>query len=165
MNYINKMRTDKNLGFKIGGIFSLVSFLFAFTLVIPMYTIFPSVILDQAINTISPTITSLGSGMITILILVILLLLALIFTLKRVEKSINKDRKHKTTEIIILMFIFYFIVHNLGYYLFLGINSFPIDALNMIYAAITFPFSSLSFVIIGFMIDWYRKKTEKTIQG
>lgn len=159
------MKNNKNLGLKIGGIFSIVSFLFSLTMVIPMFTVYPSVFLEQRIYSVYPNLTNLNSGFIKILFFVILFLLALFFTLKRIEKSVNENRKLKTPEIIVLMLIFYLIVHNLGYYIFLGINSFPSDALNMLSAIITFPFSSISFVLIGLMMDWYWKKTEKTIQG
>ena len=153
------MKNGKNLGLKIGAICSIVSFLFTFTIAIPMFSVFPSLFLEQAISNILPNLPSNYSGIATILVLSVLFLVALLFTLKRVKKSAQENRKLKGSEIIIMMLIFYLIVHNLGYYIFLGLNNFPVDALNAIYSAITFPFSSLSFILLGFLIDWYWKKT------
>ncbi len=156
------MKDDKNLGLKIGAIFSIVSFLFTFTIAIPMFSVFPSAFLEQAISSVFPSLTNVDTGIITILVLAVLFLSALVFILKRVEKSVNENRKLKTSEIIVVMLIFYIIIHNLGYYTLLGISGFPIDALNTLLAIASFPFSSVLFVLIGFMMDWYWKKTAKT---
>lgn len=149
------MKNSKNLGLKIGAIFSIVSFLFTFTIAIPMFSVFPGAFLEDALYSILPDQPHHYYGIATILILVVLFLVALLFTLKRVKKSAQENRKLKRSEIIIIMLIFYLIVHNLGYYIFMGMNNFPLDALNTLMGVITFPFSSLSFILLGLLIDWY----------
>ncbi len=153
------MKNSKNFGLTIGAIFSIVSFLFTFTIAIPMFSVFPSEFLNQGISAIFPNLPHSSVGMITISILLIIFLVALVFTLKKAKKSAEEKRKLKASEIIIIMLVFYLIVHNLGYYILLGIANFPIDALNTLMGVVSFPFSSVSFVLIGLLIDWYWKRT------
>lgn len=152
------MKNGKNLGLKVGAIFSVVSFLFTFTIAIPMISVFPSELLGQGISLIFSSSSFKTIGITTLSFLAVLLIALLMFTFKKVKKSAEENRKLKISEIVIIMVIFYLVVHNLGYYIVLAANNFPIDALNTIMSVISFPFSSLSFVLLGFLMDWNWKK-------
>lgn len=153
------MKNDKNLGLKIGAIFSIISLLLTITVAVPMFSVFPSEFLNMGISGIFPSLSHENTGIITILILSAIFASSLIFTLRKVKKSAEEKRSFNASGVVVVMLVFYLIVHNLGYYILLGISNFPIDALNTIMGVVSFPFSSLSFVLLGLLMDWYWKKT------
>lgn len=152
------MKKIKTLGLRIGAIFCVVSFLFTFTIGIPMFSVFPSEFLNQAVSGVFPSLSHEASSIITIVLLFILFAVAIFFTLKIIKNLANEREKLKVSETVVIMSIFYFIIHNLGYYFLLGISGFPIDALNTLMAVVSFPFSSLLFLAIGYLMDWYWKR-------
>jgi len=91
-----------------------------------------------------------------------------IFIFKKLKKIAETNHKLGIMNVICMMVLFYFIVHNLGYILLLAFNGFPIDALNALYSIISFPFSSISFVILGFFMDkqWdkYQNKVNSFVE-
>lgn len=158
------MKTEKKLGLKIGAIFSIVSFLFTFTIAIPMFSVFPGEFVIQAfydiLNVPNGDMTYGTAGFAALFVFALLFIVALFFTLK-IVRNLAKDKQNlKTSEIIVMMLVFYLIIHNLGYLILRAIDGFPIDALNVMGGIISFPFSSVLFVLIGLLIDWYWKKTE-----
>lgn len=155
------MKNNKNSGLRIGIIFSIVSFLLTFTMFVPMFSVFPAELFGQAVSSAFGSLTHRLSGFITTLILAAIFALVLVLILKRVKKKARRNKKLKTQEIIVSMLIFYVVVHNLGYYIFLALNNFPIDALNTLLGIISFPFTSLLFIPFGFLMDWSWKKANR----
>lgn len=149
------------MGLKTGAIFSIFSLLSAFTIAIPMFSVFPSIYLHQAISYIFPKLSFVYVEIATFFILTVLFVLVIVFTFIKVRKCANEYRRLKLWEVLVMMLVFYVIVHNLGYYIVLAISNFPIDALNSIMAVVSFPFSGLFFVLLGFLMDWYWKKWQK----
>lgn len=150
------MVNKKHTGLLIGIIFSIVSFLLTFTFVVPIYTTLPGSFLEQGLSSIFPTQPFPIIGMLTISILSILFILVILLSLQRAKVQANKGKTASTVDIILMMLIIYCLVHPLAFYLHLGIAlDFHLDAQYLFNAVYIFPFSSLSFVIIGFLMDYY----------
>lgn len=155
------MKDNKHLGFIIGGIFSLISILLTFTFVIPMFSVFLGFYLQELISKVFSNITYEDSGKITTVVLLIVFCLALFFAFRRANFRENKSKK---IELIVIMLIIFLIVHPLGFYLYWGFYlNFKSDAQIIFDAVVSFPFSSLSFVFIGILLDYYYKTIIKTL--
>ena len=148
----------KNIGLKIGAGFTVGSLLLTLTIAVPMLTVFPSELLRQKLQGISERISDQQAGAITIGLFAVFLLLALVFTWHKVIKIARVKQHLKGAIIAVTMFVFYFIIHNLLYYILLGLIDFPLDALNTFMAVYTFPIGSLLFILIGWLIDQTYKK-------
>ncbi|WP_447951387.1 hypothetical protein [Chryseobacterium koreense] len=152
------MKTTKNIALKTGAVFSVLSLLFTFTIVVPMFSIMHALFLQQAIEMIFPEMDYATGTQIMFLFFGALFLIILFLLMKRIKTLAGKNQNIRLGESILIMFIFYIIIHPLGYYLLLWLQGFPVDALNAIMSVASFLFSSLPFVLLGFMMDWYWKK-------
>lgn len=159
------MKTEANntyLGLKIGLIFSVLSFLLTFTYIVPIFTIIPASLIELIAENFVNKDPYGNVGKVTILIFVLLLILFLFLTLKAAQNIANKGLHLKWAEIVLAMFIFYFIIHPLGFYIYWALFlNFKSDG-QLIFEAITsFPYSSIGFVILGLIIDLVWKKEFK----
>ncbi|KMQ70469.1 hypothetical protein [Chryseobacterium koreense] len=152
------MKTTKYLALKTGAVFSVLSLIFTFTIVVPMFSIMHALFLEQAFQLIFPEMNYANGGKITLLFFSVLFVITLVLLTKRIKTLVWKHQNIRLGESILVMLIFYAIVHPIGYYLLLWLQGFPVDALNSIMSVISFLFSSFAFVILGFVIDWYWKK-------
>lgn len=148
----------KHIGLKTGIVFSIISLLCAFTLFIPVYTVFPALFLEQFITDTFGTTYQNGSK-ITLLILVLLFIVALYITMRIIKNRAAKGSAISIKETTVVMLVLWLIVHSLGYYLLLWYEGFPLDALNAMMSVASFPFTSLSFATIGLLMDSYWKAT------
>ncbi len=152
------MKNTKKTGLKTGTIFSIVSFLLTFTIAIPMFTVMPAIFTDTLILELFPEISYSQSCKISLLVFVMLLLVTLILTKRNIKKSVEQNQQTNALKITFTMLILYFIMHPIGYYIVMWFSGFPVDALNAMMSLYSFPFISLLFVLIGFLMDWYRNK-------
>ena len=150
------MNENKNIGLKIGAVFSIVSFLLTFTIAVPMFSVMPAIFSENWIREIFPGISYAQGCIINLWIFVILFLVVLFLIKKNIKKGVHQKKQTNALKITLTMSVFYFLVHPIGYYIFMWFSGFPIDALNAMMSIGSFPFTSLSFVIIGFFMDWYR---------
>lgn len=156
------MKSKKHTALKIGAIFSGISLLLTLTFFVPMYCILPAYFLDVFVTDVFSLSNKTG-GKVTTLILGILFLSALYIAMRIVKIRAEKGEEMTKKEIIVIMLIIFAIVHPLGYYLLLWATNFPIDALVAMMSIFSFPVTSLSFVVIGFLMDWYWKKNAITL--
>lgn len=158
------MKSKKNIALKIGAIFSIVSLLLTATFFVPMFSIFPAYFLEMFI-TDAFSLSHKTGGIATTLIFGILFLIILFFAMRIAKTRAERGEELTKKEIIIVMLITFFIVHPLGYYVLLWTGNFPVDALNSIMSLFSFPVTSLSFVVIGFLMDRYWKKRSDSINS
>lgn len=155
------MTAKKNEGVKIGTIFTIVSFFCTFTLVVPMISVMPAILWEYVISQLFPEFLYATNCILSLFTFSALFLVAIVSTRKSIRNLAKNVQKVSTQKITTTMLIFYVLVHPIGYYLLLWSLGFPIDALNSMVSVGSFPFSSLAFVSIGFLIDWYSKKVQK----
>ncbi|MNK00650.1 hypothetical protein D3C87_184390 [compost metagenome] len=150
---------SKNLGLKIGAVFTVISFLLTFTLAIPLASIIPALFIEQKLSDIFSNLTYPKIGLMMIFLLSLLFLLILVLVFGNVKRRAKQKMSLHAGNLMLTMCVFYLIVHSLGYYLFWGIYlHFKTDAQLAFNSVYSFPFSSLSFLLIGFLLDWYSKK-------
>lgn len=146
----------------IGAIFTIVSFISTFSIVVPMYTVMPAALIEQAASNSFPFLTAAKTGITMILLLFSLLVMALIVTFYRIKKLSKVHQRQSTIEIIGFMLTFWLFAHSLGFYLFWGVvQNFSIDALYLISSVYSFPFSSFFFIFVGFLMYKYQVKCQK----
>ncbi|MBB4037571.1 hypothetical protein GGR21_003491 [Dysgonomonas hofstadii] len=150
------------LGTKIGACFTAGSLLLTLTLVVPVFSILPGSLLEAVAQGLVNNDPYSNVGKLTILFLIIMFATTLIIVLVRVRKTgirIGRVWGKKIIymskiKIVLIMLLFYFIVHPLVFYLYWGIQlDFRSDGQLIMEAIRTFPISSLSFIFIGIMID------------
>jgi len=145
---------NRTLGLKIGAVFSIISFLLTFTFIIPILSVLPGCLVELIASKLVNNTPYSNVGKLTILIFVVILLtfiVAIIFATKILAEKKLKLRKF---EVILAMFIFYFIIHPLGFYIYWGIFLHFVRDGQLIFSAVTsFPYSSLAFILLGFLID------------
>lgn len=148
------MKNKKHPGLFIGTIFSLLSILLTFTLVVPMFSVLPGFFIQDFLSKVFPYLVYENNGMLVLIALLVIFSLAMHLALRR--KNLWKDKvpKNRRIEIGIIMLVFYFIVHPLGFYLFWGFClNFKSDAQIIFDSVFSFPISSLSFLLIGYCLD------------
>lgn len=156
------MKSNKHLGLKIGAIFSLVSILLTFTLAVPMFSVLPGFFLEQGLFQFLPSWSSEDLAILVIAILFLFALLALYFSFKWIKGKVLKNQNLKSLEIVIIMIGFYFIIHPLGFYIFWGLYlDFENDAQLIFNSVMSFPFSSITFILLGFLLDRYILKLKQ----
>ena len=158
------MKNNKHLGFVIGGIFSLISILLTFTFAVPMLSVLPGFFLQDLISDLFPNLTYEESGKVTTAVLLIVFCLAIFFAFRRVNTWKDKTAKNRKIELVIIMLIVYLLVHPLGFYTYWALYlNFKSDAQIIFDSLVSFPFSSLSFVLIGPLVDYYYTTNIKTL--
>ncbi len=152
------------LGTKIGACFTAGSLLLTLTLVVPVFSILPGSLLEAVAQGLVNNDPYSNVGKLTILFLIIMFATTLIIVLVRVRKTGirigrvwggKKIIYMSKIKIVLIMLLFYFIVHPLVFYLYWGgiQLDFRSDGQLIMEAIRTFPISSLSFIFIGIMID------------
>ncbi|SIS46651.1 hypothetical protein SAMN05421766_10236 [Zobellia uliginosa] len=138
----------------IGSIFTAISLLLIFTIIIPPYSIMPATLLEIFI---SDTLDSEPYSNIIIAMLFILFILFLLTTGIILLKS--KKKAYENKHIIGIMIIQYFIIHTLGFYIYWAtILDFNRDGQIYFGALESFKYSSFGFILLGLLIDFSKKK-------
>jgi len=138
----------------IGGIFTTVSLLLTFTFIVPIFSVIPGAFIELLMSSIIDRDPYSNVGKVTIFTLLILLVISLITILIKARKI-----KFNNGHIIGVMFFEYFIIHNLGFYIYWATAlNFKSDG-QLIFGAVTsFPYSSFGFLVIGLIIDLVKRK-------
>ena len=98
-------------------------------------------------------------GKIVLIILSTIMIIFLLLVLKGIKKIASKQLLLNKTEIILIMIFFYFIIHPLGFYIYWALFlNFVGDGQIIFEAATSFPYSSISFILLGILIDLVWKK-------
>ncbi|WP_262151914.1 hypothetical protein [Chryseobacterium foetidum] len=144
----------KYFAFRIGIIFTTMSLLLTLTFVVPIFSVLhatPVEILACGLVDNNPY-SNVGKLAIFILATILLLFLFVIFKVIKNEAKRHSDKSG--FEILVMMLIFYFIVHPLGFYLYWGaFLNFENDGQLIFSVVDSFPYSSLSFMVFGLFID------------
>ena len=137
----------RNLGFKIGLIYCILSFLLTFTFLIPIFSVMPGSLVELFASYFVKNDPYDNVGKATITIFLIILVVFLFLVLYGIRNIASKGVYLKSPEIILFMSIFYFIIHPLGFYLYWAFFlNFRGDG-QLIFGAVTsFPDSSISFI-------------------
>lgn len=143
----------KNLCLKLGIAFAIISILSIFTIFIPMFTVFPSEILNLSVDNLFDNLAYQTLGNIVLLVLTLLLITTLLIIFNKIKNLATNKQEIKISTGLIMMIILYFVVHNWGYYLFLAMYNFPLDALNTISSVTSFIFTSPLLALTGYFMD------------
>lgn len=144
------------LGVKIGIIFTFLSLLLTITIIIPAFSIFPGVIIELIAKGLVDNKPYSNVGQMTILLLASIFFISIIATIFYVRKNSGLTK----IRVVIIMLIFWLIVHPLVFYIYWGIKwEYRSDGQLILGAVETFPISSISFIIIGGIIDIVEKLT------
>jgi hypothetical protein len=152
----------------IGLIFTGVSLLLTFSFIWPMLTILPAgVFLETVFSGFfekDPFDTIGNSVLIT---LFIAFLLAVFIFYRIIFRQMAKENKVKIRSLIWFFVILQFIVHSMFFYFDTSFNWSRAGDGQFIFGIIdTFPISSLSFVILGFITDVIKNnKTKKEVNS
>ncbi len=144
------MKLKEFNGIKIGAIFSAVSLVLTFTYVIPIASVMPGVFIEEITSNFVNNEPYSNVGKITLTILTVLFVSTLIISIYYVIKKKSESRKM----IISIMVIMYFIVHPLAMYIYWALELDYRDDGQLIFIVIeTFPFSSITFILVGIVLD------------
>jgi phosphatidylglycerophosphate synthase len=138
----------------IGSIFSATSFILTFTYIIPILSVSVLGALVESMMSLfinDDPYSNIGKATIAFLVV----FLALIIT-----RMLLESRKNKLSNSIIILFMIvtYLIIHPLGFYIYWAISmNFKSDGQLIFGAVSSFPFSSLSFIALGLLIDLVKK--------
>jgi hypothetical protein len=141
----------KRKGLIIGIMFTLGSLLCLLIPFLPMLSIIPGAIVVGPFipgESSKDNVGAFSGGLIFILIITLFL------SLNWISKKTFKDKKVSAGQISALMFLFFLIVHPLGFYIYRSAAYGNISDSLMIFSVYnSFPFSSFSFILIGLLID------------
>lgn len=157
MSFLKKFfNSEKNLATKMGAFCTLLSILLSCTLFIPIITItFIAFLVEILVSMFG----NQREGMMALLFLTVIFITALLIAFTGVRNLAKKGLRITKKEIFLMMFIFYWIIHPLGFYIYWAVfTNFSNDGQIILGAIFSFPFSSLAFVAIGFLIDMVIKK-------
>ena len=147
---------------KIGACFTGVCLLLTLTIVIPVFSMILGSLLEAVAKGLVDNQPYSNVGKLTILLLLIIFIVTFIIVLVRIRKTavrISKVYQKKQfsiskKKIILILFLFYFIVHPLVFYIYWGVQfDFRPDGQLVMEAIKTFPISSILFIPIGIMMD------------
>lgn len=152
-----------SLGIKIGGIFTLISLLLTITVVIPAFSILPGTIIESLAKQLVNNEPYSNVGQMTITLLVSIFFIFIIGIIFSVRKYVSKNSGLSKIRVIAIMLIFWLIIHPLVFYIFWGIKWRYRSDGQLIFGVLeTFPVSSISFVMIGAIVDIVTKLTLKS---
>ena len=147
------------VGFKVGLLFTFVSFILTFTIFVPIFSVFFGFYLQLFLEEILKDHTYEEVGRITIISLSVLLCIVLISSFLRSKNLALKNLNISYFEMTFRMIIIYFIIHPWGLFMCWGFAlNYVSDAQLPFNAVVTFPITSLFFIIIGSCLDWISKK-------
>ncbi len=147
---------------KIGAIFTAVCLLLTLTFVVPVFSIIPGAFIESMVKLFVDNNPYSNVGMLSTILLGIIFIATLVVVLIKIKRASNridptsaeKEVSISTKGIILIMLLFYLIVHPLGFYLYWwSALDFRSDGQLIMEAIRTYPISSLSFIVIGYLID------------
>ncbi len=145
----------------IGLIFSVVSFIGTFTLFIPFLFVLPVVSICE--NVIGPASYE-KIGTTSILVLSVLTVLICTIYYVSVFQMRKKNQEVSTGTFIVLLLVLAFIIHPLGFFIYVSSNWRMANDGQFIFAVFTpFPYTSFAFVILGVLTDVVRSLAPLTI--
>ena len=158
------MKTSTNYkSLQIGAIFTIASLFLTLTFIIPILSVLPGVAIEPIAKLFISNEPYSNIGGLTIVLLVTILLIALLVSILTVRKLVIRDGTVSKNVIVAIMFIFYFIVHPLGFYIYWGFYLNYRDDGQLLFGAVSsFPYSSFSFVIIGLILDFVKNAVIKS---
>lgn len=146
----------KNQATALGLRFTIVSALLTLTFIVPILTVLPSAFLEGFIASIIDSEPYSNVGKTTLFVLSLLFLSSLVLIIFIVRKITRKSQLSYGT-LILIMLVEFPIVHSLGLYIYWGLRlGFKCDGQLMFAVFASFPVSSLSFVLIGWLIDFVK---------
>lgn len=149
---IYQINKDNN-GTKIGLIFTFISFLLTFTFVVPMLSMIPGAAIESVLSAYIENEPYSNVGKASIITFLIFLVASLSFILYKVRVQ-SKVEHISNTFVVGVLLIEYFVVHPLAFYIYWAVElDFRSDGQLIFASTASFPFSSLSFVFIGLLID------------
>ncbi|MBU3024080.1 hypothetical protein [Zobellia galactanivorans] len=137
----------------IGAIFTTISLLLIFTIIVPPFSIMPGTLVEMMISDIVNR--EPYSDIITIMVFIfsILFLILTVTILLRSKKKIYTN-KH----LIGIMILEYFVIHILGFYIYWATAlDFTRDGQIYFEAVESFKYSSFGFILVGLLIDIIKK--------
>lgn len=146
---------------KFGLRFTIASALLTFTFVVPIFTIMPAAFLEHFIASFvdNEPYSNVGKGTLLALSMLFVCSLAVILFIVR---HITKTSELTFSALMLIMLLEFPIVHSLGLYIYWGTwLDFRSDGQLIFAVFASFPVSSLSFVLIGWLIDLV--KTNKLV--
>lgn len=158
------MTDTKNYsGLLVGTIFTIISLLLTITFIVPIISILPGVLFESISKALVSNEPYSKVGKLTILFLAMTLLFALIMLFLDVKRKILSYGSVTRKRIAMWMFIFYFLVHSLGFYIYWGLElDFRSDGQLIFGAVKSFPASSFAFLLIGLLIDLAKNRAANT---
>lgn len=149
----------QNSGLVIGAISTAISLGLTVTFIVPIISVMFGVIFETIAAGIVNNEPYSNVGKLTIKFLSVIFVFTLILSILSITNKIEKFGYVTQRRIISIMVIMYFIVHSLGFYIYLGVAlQFESDGQLMFGAMVSFPISSLSFIFIGLLIDFAKNK-------
>jgi hypothetical protein len=136
------------VGLMIGAIVTAISLLLTFAYVLPFF----SIVLCFAAKTMFVFCANYKTiATVAIVFLSIAFLVVMALVLWNIRNMVKEGLPILATKMILIMLIFFVIVHPLGFYIYWASHHFK--ALAIFESRPCFAISSLAFIIIGFIID------------
>ncbi len=138
----------------IGLIISIISFCLTFTIIIPVFSLFPAALIESFSSLFVSNNPYYKVVYLTIFLLTFLLLVSYVLLYLFIIKKQKLNSKLTLKNYVFFMLILFFIIHPIGFYIYWGIKyDFKSDGQMIFEVYYSFPFSSLLFVFFGLIID------------
>ncbi|MGZ4048847.1 MAG: hypothetical protein ACXVPU_08350 [Bacteroidia bacterium] len=150
-------------GLIIGSIFTASSLLLTFTFIVPIITVsLAGVFFETIAKNLVDNDPYSNVGKMTIWLLAGVLLVVSVISVLIIREIKQKNGFVSNGKIVLTMFLFYFLVHPLGFYIYWGIElNFRSDGQLMFATMDSFPGSSMSFIFFGLIIDLVKNTATK----
>lgn len=124
------------------------------TFFVPIISVLPGLIFESIAKHFVDNTPYSNVGRLATELMLITFAVMLFLGILLVMDKIKKTGQIFQRQIIKIMAVMYFIVHPLGYYIYWGLAlNYRGDGQLIFAAMVTFPFSSISFVVMGVLID------------
>lgn len=141
----------------IGLAYSLFSILTAPTYLVPILVTLPTILLEAIIKAVLPNEPVETTGVGVILILSFLSVLSCLYLLYNITDQLKEKKNISTKSYINIFTLLLFIVHPLGFYIYLSHNwRMANDGQIIMSVAVNFFYSSFVFLALGICADVYR---------
>ncbi|WP_300355877.1 hypothetical protein [Fluviicola sp.] len=158
------MKTARYTATLIGLITTVICGLVSFTVLLPFLTLLPTAVPLEFISGLIFGESNYPNKFKLILSLELTLLLVLCaWYFKKLIKQRQEKKKLETKSLIIFFIILQFVVHPIGFYIWL-LNTpemDPSDSMIGFYISETFPYSGCFFIFLGIVIDLIRNREIK----
>ncbi len=149
-----KISKDYN-GILIDALFSIGSLLLTVTVIIPILSVIPGTLVEMIVRLIVDNEPHRNVGQATIIALTGILVLSLLGIAHMIRK--RTEKKVSNTEVIAIMTVEYFIVHSLGFYIYLSVSGSRSDGQSIMMTLFSHPYGSIGFLAIGAYLDLVKK--------